>query len=184
VIEADRPKRARRRGGKSDELDAVRAARQALATAHPALPRTGHNREALRILLATREHAAKTRTATVNLFKALILTGVPEDLRHQFRGRTTRQQARTAQALRARTSQPVSEQHLRHALRQFATQIAAPAPAWQLTTTTSAPCRTLPDRHMVHRCDGKCSKFRMHGARGKISGRKIRNSDQAGEIEG
>ena len=29
VIEADRPKKARRRGGKSDELDAIRAARQA-----------------------------------------------------------------------------------------------------------------------------------------------------------
>lgn len=124
VIEADRPKRARRRGGKSDELDAARAGRQALATAHPALPRTGHNREALRILLATREHAAKTRTATVNVFKALILTA-PEDLRRQFRGRTTGQQVRTARALRARAGQPVSEQHLRHALRQLATQIAA-----------------------------------------------------------
>ena len=124
VLEADRPKRARRRGGKSDELDAIRAARQALATAHPALPRTGQAREALRILLATREHATKTRTATVNIFKALILTA-PEALRSQFRGRPTRQQVRTARALRARAGQPISEQHLRHALRQLATQIAA-----------------------------------------------------------
>src|SRR2546428_4533510 len=46
VIEADRPKKARRRGGKSDQLDAIRAARQALATADPAQPRTGDTREA------------------------------------------------------------------------------------------------------------------------------------------
>jgi hypothetical protein len=60
VIEADRPKKARCRGGKSDQIDAVRAARQALAVPDPAQPRTGDTHEALRILLATREHATKT----------------------------------------------------------------------------------------------------------------------------
>jgi transposase len=35
VIEADRPQRARRRGGKSDEIDAVRAARQAPGRRRP-----------------------------------------------------------------------------------------------------------------------------------------------------
>jgi transposase len=122
VIEADRPKRTRRRGGKSDELDAVRAARQALATAEPARPRTGETREALRILLATREHATKIRTASVNTFKALILTA-PEDLRAQFRGHPTARQVRDARALRPAAGQPVSEQHLRRALHQLATQI-------------------------------------------------------------
>ena len=122
VIEADRPKKARRRGGKSGELDAIRAARQALAIAHPAQPRTGDTRKALRILLATREHATKTRSATVNTFKALILTA-PEDLRAQFRGRLTAAQACAALALRPRPGQPVSEQHLREALRQLARQI-------------------------------------------------------------
>ena len=39
VIEADRPKKARRRGGKSDQIDAVRAARQALMGIWP--PRLG-----------------------------------------------------------------------------------------------------------------------------------------------
>ena len=43
VIEADRPKKARRRGDKSDELDAIRAARQALAIPDPAQPRTGEH---------------------------------------------------------------------------------------------------------------------------------------------
>ncbi len=123
VIEADRPKKARRRGGKSDELDAVRAARQALAASGHARPRTGETREALRILLATREHATKTRTATVNTFKALILTA-PEDLRARFRGLPTAWQVRDAQALRPAAGQPLSEQHLRRALRQLATQIS------------------------------------------------------------
>ena len=123
VIEADRPKKARRRGGKSDELDAVRAARQALAASGHARPRTGETREALRILLATREHATKTRTATVNTFKALILTA-PEDLRALFRGQPTARQVRDAQALRPAAGQPLSEQHLRRALRQLATQIS------------------------------------------------------------
>ncbi|MEP7020614.1 MAG: transposase [Pseudonocardiales bacterium] len=124
VIEADRPKRARRRGGKSDELDAVRAARQALATADPARPRTGETREALRILLATREYATKTRTATVNTFKALVLTA-PDSLRDKFRRLPTDRQVRAAKALRARPGQPVSEQHLHRALAQLATQITS-----------------------------------------------------------
>jgi transposase len=123
VIEADRPKKARRRGGKSDQIDAVRAARQALAAPDPAQPRTGDTREALRILLATREHAIKTRTATVNTFKALILTA-PEDLRAQFRGRPTATQARTALTLSPRPGQPISHQHLHAALRQLARQIS------------------------------------------------------------
>jgi hypothetical protein len=38
VIEADRPKKARRPGGKSDLIDAVRAARQALAAPGPVQP--------------------------------------------------------------------------------------------------------------------------------------------------
>jgi transposase len=123
VIEADRPKKARRRGGKSDQIDAVRAARQALAAPGPAQPRTGDTREALRILLATREHATKTRTATVNTLKALILTA-PEDLRAQFRGRPTAAQVRTALTLPSRPSQLLSHQHLRAALRQLARQIS------------------------------------------------------------
>lgn len=123
VLEADRPRRGGRRSGKSDALDAIRAARQALSMPNPARPRAGETREALRILLATREHAAKTRTATVNTLKALILTA-PEDLRARFRGHATRAQVSTALALRPGAGQPVSEQHLRRALHQLARQIS------------------------------------------------------------
>ena len=42
-----------------------------------------------------RRHYTDTRTATVNLFKSLILTA-DDDLRDQFGGRTTNQQVRHA----------------------------------------------------------------------------------------
>ena len=66
VVEVDRPKRpARRDGAKSDELDAARAAREALSREHLAQPRQRGWREALRVLLVTREgrwSAARARS--------------------------------------------------------------------------------------------------------------------------
>ena len=65
------PPAARRRGGKSDTLDAVDAARAVLACHRPRrrAPQPTDHREALRILLVCRRHHSDTRTATVNLFK-------------------------------------------------------------------------------------------------------------------
>jgi transposase len=58
VVEVGRPERlARRTGAKSDALDAVRAARQALIEDHPLSPCRRGDREALRVLLATRHGA-------------------------------------------------------------------------------------------------------------------------------
>ncbi|WP_344619775.1 IS110 family transposase, partial [Dactylosporangium salmoneum] len=85
VFEAPKPTATvRRRGGKSDSLDAVHAARAVLAADHAAAPRADGDREVLRILHACRRHYTDTRTATVNLFKSLILTA-DDDLRDQFR---------------------------------------------------------------------------------------------------
>jgi transposase len=54
VVEVDRPERpARRSGVKSDETDAVRGARQALAGVGVSEPRCRGDREAIRVLLAT-----------------------------------------------------------------------------------------------------------------------------------
>nr|CAA9310749.1 MAG: hypothetical protein AVDCRST_MAG46-137 [uncultured Nocardioidaceae bacterium] len=62
VIESDRPKRAaRRNGAKSDPLDAIRAAREAMARPRWGAPRTGEERQALSVLLA-----GSTATATAN----------------------------------------------------------------------------------------------------------------------
>jgi len=55
VVEIDRPARpARRNGAKTDELDAARAAREALAREYLAQPRRRGDREAMRVLLTTR----------------------------------------------------------------------------------------------------------------------------------
>jgi hypothetical protein len=94
VVDAPRVAgQARRRGGKSDALDAVHAARTALAAEHVATPRADGNREALRILHVCRRHYSDTRTATVNLFKSLILTA-DDDLRAQLRHLSTAHQVR------------------------------------------------------------------------------------------
>jgi transposase len=91
VIEAPAPAAShRRRGGKSDRLDAVDAARALLARpAHTvATPRADGAREAVRILLTVRRHHTDQRTATVNLLKSLILTA-GDTLRGQLRRRST-----------------------------------------------------------------------------------------------
>lgn len=85
VIEMDRPARpARRDGAKSDELDAVRCAREALARTQWAQPRAHGEREAMRLVLSTREAAVKDRTRAINQLKAVVITA-PEQLRGRVR---------------------------------------------------------------------------------------------------
>jgi transposase len=52
VLEVGRLKRERRSGGKTDALDAIRAARSALASEQPSTPRAGGERQALQALVA------------------------------------------------------------------------------------------------------------------------------------
>ncbi len=85
VVEIDRPKRpARRNGAKTDELDALRAAREALSREHLAQPRRRGDREALRVLLATRKEVVQTRTRAINHLKALVVNA-PEGMRAELR---------------------------------------------------------------------------------------------------
>ena len=109
VAEVDRPRRpARRNGAKSDELDAVRAAREALARDHLAQPRRRGEREALRVLLAAREGAVRARTQAIGLLKATIVSA-PQGLRDQLRKGTTDEQL--LRAARLRTSPKQSSEH-------------------------------------------------------------------------
>jgi len=62
VLEVGRPRRERR-VGKSDALDAIRAARSVLGQTRPARPRAGGEREALRALTAAREGAVTAKRA-------------------------------------------------------------------------------------------------------------------------
>lgn len=74
VVEVDRPARpARRNGAKTDDLDAVRAAREALGREHLAQPRQRGDREAIRVLVTTRQSAMQARTCAINHLKALVV---------------------------------------------------------------------------------------------------------------
>ena len=85
VFEVSRLRRERRSGGKTDALDAVRAARSVLSAKRPAIPRSSGEREALRALVATREGAVNARTAALCQLRDLIVT-TPEPLRGELRG--------------------------------------------------------------------------------------------------
>jgi transposase len=92
VAQAPNPPAARRRrGGKSDSLDAVTAARAVLSSTHTATPRADGIREDLRLLVTARRHYTDMRTATVNLLKSVILTA-DEATRAVLRGRSTTRQ--------------------------------------------------------------------------------------------
>ena len=85
VVEIDRPVRpARRNGAKSDALDATRAAREVLSREHLAQPRCRGEREALRVLLCTRQGAVGARRRALCHLKALVVTA-PEAVRQPLR---------------------------------------------------------------------------------------------------
>jgi transposase len=84
VFEVSRLRRERRSGGKTDALDAVRAARSVLDGKRPAIPRASGEREALRALVAAREGAVSARTAALNQLRDLLVT-TPEPLRNELR---------------------------------------------------------------------------------------------------
>jgi hypothetical protein len=110
VLEVDRPRRpARRDRGKSDELDAIRAAREALTREHLAQPRQRGEREALRVLLVTRDSAVRSKRAAITLMKGLLVSATP-GLREGLRSLNTSDQLKRCARLRLSPAQD-SEQH-------------------------------------------------------------------------
>ena len=88
----------RRRTGKSDPIDAVRAARELLARPHPAQMRADGEREILRLLMLDRDNAvASAKTARTTL--ASVLVTAPADLRDQLRGIPAERRSRTCAQL-------------------------------------------------------------------------------------
>jgi transposase len=84
VLEVGRLRRERRSGGKSDALDAVRAARSVLGQERPATPRAGGERQALQALVAAREGAVNAKCAGLAQLRDLLVT-TPEPLRSELR---------------------------------------------------------------------------------------------------
>ena len=97
VLEVGRLRRERRSGGKTDALDAVRAARSVLAEQRPATPRAGGERQALQALVAAREGAVNAKRAGLCQLHDLLIT-TPEPLRNELRPLT---RARLLQRLAA-----------------------------------------------------------------------------------
>ena len=80
------PEAGRARGGaKSDPLDAIRAAREAMARPRLGTPRTGGERQALSVLLAARRSAISTSTEAQQQVFSLVIAA-PEPVRVRFRG--------------------------------------------------------------------------------------------------
>ena len=74
VLELDRPKRvARRHGAKSDPLDAIRAAREALGRDQLAQPTAAGHRAALSVRLAARRSAVQAATDAQRQLHALVV---------------------------------------------------------------------------------------------------------------
>ena len=123
VVEVGRPKRPpRRTGAKSDALDAIRAAREALAHDHPLAPRRRGDREALRVLLATRHSACAAKVSATNQLKALIV-GAPEELRAELRGLATKHQIRRCTVMRDRPARSLEHRMTVRALKSTAQRI-------------------------------------------------------------
>jgi transposase len=133
VIEVDRPDRKTRRfQGKSDPIDAVQAARTALARERTGIPKQRDGRvEALRNLRVARRSAVDQRADAQRQIKTLIVTA-PDDLRAQLRGLAVKQLIGTCANLRPdRTDAATPGTAVKIALRslarrhqQLATEIA------------------------------------------------------------
>ena len=101
VIEVDRPNRQeRRRNGKSDELDAIEAARAALSGRASGIAKSADGDvEAIRALLVARRSGRNVRVKYLNQIRHLSFTA-PDELRERFRDVPADQLAGTAAALR------------------------------------------------------------------------------------
>lgn len=123
VIELERPVRPKRPGGKkSDPLDAVRAAREALSRLEVGEPRAIGDRTALSVLLTARRSAVVTRTATKNQFLALVVAA-PESLRERFRAQSTDRSIAIASRLRVDPRHDTERRTMTAVLRSLALRV-------------------------------------------------------------
>jgi transposase len=144
VVEVDRPQRpARRAGAKSDEIDAVRAARQALAGVGLSEPRSRGDREAIRVLLTTRAQAVEFRTRAICALHALV-TSAPDRLRERLRTLPPSELLATCAALRGSASQNCEEFATTMAMRTTARRaLACQCEAAELETQLAALVRRV-----------------------------------------
>ena len=125
MLELSRTARAERRlRGKEDALDAIRAARAALANGTLALPRSGERREALRLLLLARRSAVDVRREALVQLRGVIVTA-PEQLREELRSLPVGRLLERCSRLRRSSSACADELATRLVLRSLARRIEA-----------------------------------------------------------
>ena len=122
VLEVGRMRRERRSGGKTDALDAIRAARSMLAQQRPATPRASGEREALRALMAAREGAVNAKRAGLCQLRDLLVTA-PEPLRSELRSLTRARLLRRLAAVRPERRQDPELRGTLLALRSVARRV-------------------------------------------------------------
>jgi transposase len=119
VVEVERPRRQERRRGKSDEIDALLAAKKVLAKDGLSTPRAGGTRQALQALLIANRSCMSERTRLLNQLQALH-TSAPVALRERIGPGNGRNLASRVVKMRARTGAPQSEQIIFTVLRDLA----------------------------------------------------------------
>jgi transposase len=114
----------KRRAGKSDPIDAVRAARELLARPAPAQMRADGDREALRLLMTGRDNAVQSaKTARTAL--AAILVTAPAPLRERIRPLPRERRAKACAALTCPAGADRQTRVLHQALARLGQRIAA-----------------------------------------------------------
>jgi transposase len=123
VLDVGRSARTERRlRGKDDPLDAVRAARSALAAETLTLPRAGERQEALRVLLLARRSAVDVRRRALVQLRSVIVTA-PESVRDELRHLPDGQLIRRCSRFRRSTSRTPDELAVVIVLRSLARRI-------------------------------------------------------------
>ncbi|WP_341264521.1 transposase [Gordonia hydrophobica] len=124
VVEMDRPQRApRRHGAKTDAIDAVRAAREALARERNNLPKVDGHRHAVATLLTVRRSAVKAASNARRQLHGLIVSA-PEQVQRRFDDHTPLQRVKTAARLRIRKDTPMESAITIQVLRNLARRIS------------------------------------------------------------
>ncbi|MGH9092206.1 MAG: IS110 family transposase [Acidimicrobiales bacterium] len=120
VVELDRPERQKRRNGaKSDPLDAIRAAREALSRTKLGTPRSTGDRQALSVLLAARRSAVESATDAQRQLFSLVVAA-PEQLRSKLRDKGLPAMLRVATHLRLREEYDLETRTTASVLRDLA----------------------------------------------------------------
>jgi transposase len=124
VVEVERPRRAERRAGKSDRIDALAAAKQVLVGEKVSIPRRRGILSALRALLNARRSTIAERTRLLNQLQALNVTA-PVTLRERIGNGTGKQLERRLLTMRSRVAGDVEERTVFGVMRDLAARSRA-----------------------------------------------------------